>query len=148
MGHSLTLLPEKLLGGLARETAAGLIPDSVWYTAPAIGDGLAYSFPRGALAEMHYLTADFLVDGNSLVVFQLALHEGESGSAFHLIYSALNQCSARIRLPLEAVNQNRWRYEREGAWLKPMCGGERVDLQKVDRMTITVLRKNEFSWLV
>src|SRR5688572_25541340 len=143
MGQPLSVLPEKLLGHLTRETSAAPIPEAVWYTASAIGDGLAYSFPVGALAEARYLTADMLLDGNHLVVFQLALQEGESGSTFHLIYSALNQCSARIRMPLDAVNQNRWRYEREGAWLKPMCGGERVDLQKVDRMTITVLRKNE-----
>lgn len=143
MARSLNLVPEKLLGRLICESAAAPIPSSVWYTAPAIGDGLAYTFPMGALADARYLTADILVDGNYLVVFQLALHEGETGLVFTLIYSALNQCSARLRMPLEAVNQNRWRYDREGAWLKPMCSGERVDLRKVDRMTITVLRKHE-----
>src|SRR6185436_6660142 len=143
MARSLNLVPEKLLGRLICESAAAPIPGSVWYTAPAIGDGLAYTFPIGALADARYLTADILVDGNCLVVFQLALHEVETGLVITLIYSALNQCSARLRMPLEAVNQNRWRYEREGAWLKPMCNGDRVDLRKVDRMTITVLRKPE-----
>jgi len=55
------------------------------------------------------------------------------------------QCVARLRVPLEAVNQNRLHYEREGAWLKPMCMGQRVDLSKVDRMTITLLRQGERS---
>ena len=31
--------------------------------------------------------------------------------------------------------------DREGAWLKPLCGGERVDLRRVDRMEVIVLRK-------
>ena len=43
-------------------------------------------------------------------------------------------------MPLEAVNQNRWRYDREGAWLKPRCGGQRVDLSKVDRMRFEIER--------
>jgi len=45
-------------------------------------------------------------------------------------------------VPLEAVDQNRWGYDREGAWLKPRCGGDRVDLSKVDRMTITISMKS------
>jgi hypothetical protein len=58
-----------------------------------------------------------------------------------LSYGLLNQCGARIRMPLEAVDQNRWRYEREGAWLKPICRGEMVNLEKVDRMMLQVERK-------
>jgi hypothetical protein len=100
-------------------------------------------FPAGALAGATYLTADVLLDGNHLVVFELSLQEGEGGPKFSLIYAALNQCAARLRMPLEAVNQNRWRYEREGAWLKPMCWNDRVDLRRVDRMRITVLRKSD-----
>lgn len=141
----LELAPAGLLGGLEREDTPAPIPGArrfgtAWYTAHAVGDGLAYTFPEGALAEARYLTADLLVGGNHLVVFELVLQEGEDGPAFRLLYSALNECSARIRMPLEAVNQNRWRYPREGAWLKPMCGGDRVDLARVDRMTIAVLR--------
>jgi len=139
----LELVPDRLLGGLEQEEKAAPLSGATWYTAREIGDGLAYTFTPGALAEAEYLTADMLVDGNHLAVFTLVLQEGEGGPAFRLLYSALNQCSARMRMPLEAVNQNRWRYPREGAWLKPMCGGERVDLARVDRMTIIVLRKSE-----
>ena len=45
--------------------------------------------------------------------------------------------SARMRVPLEAVDQNRWRYPREGAWLKPMCGGDRVDLARAAATAIS-----------
>ena len=139
----LRLAPEEaLLGGITREDAAAPLDGATWYNADNIGDGLAYRFPVGALARAGWLTADLLLDGRHLAVFQLTLREGAEGPTFLLTFSALNQCSARLRLPLEAVNQNRWRYEREGAWLKPTCRGERVDLARVDQMTLTVLRKS------
>ena len=92
---------------------------STWYTAQETGDGLAFTFPSGALSQVRYLAADLLLDGVHLVVFNLILQEGEDGPAFGFSFGLLNQCQARLRMPLEAVNQNRWRYEREGAWLKP-----------------------------
>jgi hypothetical protein len=143
MSFPLKLVTDPRLGRLKKEAVAAPIAGAAWYTAASPGDGLAFSFPAGALAGAKYLTADLLVDGNRLVVFEIALREGENGPRFVLIFSALNQCSARIRMRLEAVNQNVWRYDREGAWLKPMCGGDRVDLAKVDRMTVRVLRKSD-----
>jgi hypothetical protein len=138
----LVLEPVALLGGAEREAAATPIEGAAWYTARAEGDGLSYRFPAGALAGKHYLCADLLIEGQHLAVFLLTLREGEDGLEFGLLYSALNQCGARLRMPLEAVYQNRWRYPREGAWLKPMCTGVRVDLEQVDRMSIVVLRKS------
>ncbi len=131
-----------LLGGAAQEAEPAPLSGAAWHTAQEIGDGLAYAFPAGALAEAKYLTADLLLDGVRLAVFSLALQEGEDGPVFRLSFGLLNGCQARLRMPLEAVNQNRWRYEREGAWLKPICMGERVDLAKVDRMALTVYRKS------
>jgi len=139
----LALKPDKLLGGLTAEAGRAPIPGATWYAARSEKDGLSYSLARGALAQARYLTADLLLDGNHLIVFLLILQEGDQGPAFGLVFSGLNQCQARLRMPLEAVNQNRWRYEREGGLLKPMAGGDRVDLTKVDRMTITVLRKSD-----
>jgi len=141
-GFATTLVPKTLLGGLVREDAAAPLPGAAWYTASAEGAGLLCTFPAGALAEAKWITADFLVDGTHLVVFQITLQEGDDGRAFRLFYSGLNQCQARIRMSTAAVAQNRWRYDREGAWLKPMCGGDRVDLARVDRMTLTVIRKS------
>ncbi len=137
------LEPEKLLGKLAAEAGDAPVPGATWYAVKDTGDGLAYRIPVGALAKASHLTADLLVDGNRTVVFVLELREGEAGSAFGLSFSALNQCQARLRMPLEAVDQNRWAYEREGAWLKPRCLGDRVDLSRVDRMTITVTAKSD-----
>ena len=117
-------------------------PGATWYEARAVGDGLQYTFEPGALAATRWLSADLLLDGIHLAVFRLQLQEGEKGPAFVLSYGLLNQCSARLRLALESVNQNRWMYPREGAWIKPLVSGQRVDLAKVDRMTITIAKKS------
>jgi len=130
-----------LIEGLALVSGDDLIPGAVWYEADAGGQGLVYSFPVGALAEAHYLTADMLLDGTTLTTFVLYLQEGEDGPRFGMSFGLLNQCSARLRIPLEAVNQNRWRYPREGAWLKPLCRDQRVDLRRVDRALLVVERK-------
>jgi hypothetical protein len=143
LGLPITLEPEAQLGALRADPGEAPIAGATWYTAEKVEDGLAYRFPVGALSDANYITADLLVDGNRLVVFLLELAEGASGPRFRLLFSALNECQARLRMPLEATKQNRWRYEREGAWLKPMCGGDVVDLGKVDRMSLTVLRKSD-----
>ena len=139
----LALVPSALLGSLQRDDGEAPIAGATWYTAREPGDGLAYRFPAGALLSARYLATDMLLDGDTLAVFVLTLQEGDDGPAFQLHYGALNQCQARMRLPLEAVTQNRWRLEREGAWLKPTCTGQRVDLARVDRLEIAVLRKAE-----
>ncbi len=135
------LTPESLTAGLHEFSAVPPFPDSVWYEAETTGEALVYTFPPGALAGARFLSADWLLEGKALAVFFLWLQEGEDGPAFRMSFGLLNKCSARMRVPLEAVNQGRWRYPREGAWLKPLCGGDRVDLQKVDRMRIVIERK-------
>lgn len=137
----LTLEVTALTGRLVQKPDdEALPPGATWYQAAEPGAGLTYTFDTGALAGAAYLTADWLLDGNQLAVFALTLQEGEDGPKFVMRFGLLNQCSARMRVPLEAVNQNRWRYPREGAWLKPICGGDRVDLRKVDRMTLVLER--------
>jgi hypothetical protein len=139
-----TLTVQRYLGGLEPAADTAPIAGATWFTADEVGAGLEFRFPVGALAGAQYLTADWLLDGNQLAVFFLYLQEADSGghsATFRLSFGLLNQCLARMRVPLEAVNQNRWRYPREGAWLKPLCGGERVDLARVDRMRIVVERK-------
>jgi hypothetical protein len=138
----IVLKPEQLLGSLISEDVEAPITGATWYTAQEAGDGLSYTFPAGVLQDAQYLVADMLLDGTHTVSFTLYLQEGEDGPIFGLNFGLLNQVSARMRAPLEAVNQNRWRYEREGAWLKPRCRNERVDLRRVDRMRIEVERKS------
>jgi len=144
---SASLLPGRaleahsLVGGLKKEERPTPIEGASWYVAKAQGDGLAWRFPAGTLAKCRYLTADMLLDGDTLVVFNLYLQEGEQGRRFQLTFGGLDQCSFRVRAPLVLTDQNRWMIEREGAFLKPMAGGDRVDLDKVDRMTLAVSHK-------
>ncbi len=139
------LKPTGILGKLSKldGSVRSPIDRGVWYQAQEMGDGLIYMFKPGVLSKRRYLTADCLLGGTTLTAFILTLMEGENGPAFSLRFKLLNQCSARIRLPLGAVNLNKWRLEREGAWLKPICEGDRVDLSRVDRMFFKVLTKSQ-----
>jgi len=135
------LTPCRLINGAKQENEPAPIPDAIWYTGSEPGDGTEYRFPAGSLADAAYLTADFLVDGDTQAIFIIKLHESDSGGIFTLVFSELTQCQARIRMPMEATRQNRWGYPREAAWLKPICGGDVVEPALVDRMTITLERK-------
>jgi hypothetical protein len=140
--QGIPLTVERTLGGLKPDAGDTPIPGAAWYVAGKTGDGLSYRFEPGTLAKVQYLTADMLLDGNHLIVFQLALQEGEQGRTFTFRFSGLNQCSFRVRMPLSLTDQNRWGIDREGAFLKPRAGGARVDPAKVDRIRLTVTRKS------
>jgi hypothetical protein len=140
--EGLRLNPGELLGDIKRDEGSTPIENATWYVAENVGDGVAYTLPEGALAEAKYITADMLLDGNHMIAFTLDVHEAGEGRTFHFRFSGLNQCSLRMRLPLTLVDQNRWGIEREAAFLKPRCSGDRVDLEKIDRMTLTVHRKS------
>jgi hypothetical protein len=135
------LEPSGLLGSIRKEDTKAPIDGAAWYLAESEKDGISWRFAEGALAKAKYLFSDMLVDELNVLVFSLALREGENGRTFRFAFGALPQCSLRMRMPTSMVDQNRWMADREGAFLKPMAGGERVDLTKVDRMTLTVLRK-------
>jgi hypothetical protein len=135
------LEPSSLLGACTRVDGPAIIAGAVWYEAPRENDGLAFRFEAGALAQMRFLSADIFADSPELPVFQLRLREGEDGPTFTLVYGVLPHAEARMRMRSEAINQNRWQFLREAAWLKPTAGGSRVDLSKVDRMDLVVLRK-------
>ena len=136
------LSPSENLGGIRTEDGAAPIEGATWYVAGKTGDGVRYTFPAGALAQVRYLTADFLLDGNHMAAFLIVLQEGEDGRRFRFRFAGLNQCGFRVRFPLELVDMNRWGIDREGAFLKPRVSGERVALAKVDRMELTVYRKS------
>ena len=131
-----------LIGKLARDDGAAPIEGAAWFHAEARGDGLEWRFPAGFLEGKKYLWSDMLLDGKHLGVWVLHLYEdGEKPRRFRLSFGALAQCGLRVRLPLSAVDQSRWLIDREGAYLKPLVGGDRVDLEKVTRMTLTVQNK-------
>jgi hypothetical protein len=113
-------------------------PHGRWRVMTASGVAVQCSFGAGVLAPYRWLTADMLLDGLDLAVFRLELQEGSGGPTFVLRFGLLNQVQARIRFPLEYVDQRAWQIGRDGAWLKPMCTGAIVDLAKVDRLRLRV----------
>jgi len=130
----------KTLGGLREQDGQTPLGGARWYEAEAVGDGMSISFPAGTLSEFKWITADLLLDGRDLAVFEITLAEG-AGRAFRYRFGALAQCQARLRLDLGLTDQNRWMAEREGALLKPLCSGDRVDPAKVTQLEFRLLRK-------
>jgi hypothetical protein len=132
----------EFIGSLKKGSGDTPLEGANWYEALEIGDGIAYHVPRGALAEAKYVTADMLLDGNHMFAFWLAFKEGEDGPETAFRWAGLNQCSFRVRFPLQLLDLNRWGINREGAFLKPRVYGDRVDLSRVDRVYLTVYRKS------
>jgi hypothetical protein len=141
LAHASRLGDYRLTGKLRSEDAPAPLAGAKWYVAESAGDGIQVAFPKGALAAAKCLTSDMLLDGRELAVFVITLREGESGRAFRFSFGALNQCSFRVRLDLGLVDQSRWMVDREGAFLKPVSGGDRVDLREVDRLSLAISRK-------
>lgn len=142
VGLPLRFEPTSFLGSCTRVDDPPVIPGASWYQAQRENDGLLFRFEPGILAGMRFLTLDIISYSPDLPVFQLQLREGEAGPTFTLVYAILPHAEARMRMRAEAINQNQWQFLREGAFLKPMAGGARVDLSRVDRMHLIVLRKS------
>lgn len=135
--------PSAALDGLQQFADAAPIHNARWYHADQAGAGLVYDIPRGALEGARYLTLDILCEGREAGVFVLELQEGADGPTFRYFFAVLPEASARLRVPMDAVNMNRWMYPREGALLKPRVGGERVNPALVDRMRVMIVMKGE-----
>ncbi len=143
MEFPLKFRPISLIGTAQQDNCSTPLDDGTWYTVEAVDDGLLYIFEKGLLSAARFLMTDMLLEGNHMTCFMVQLQEGDDGPTFWFSFGLLNQCSGRLRVPLEAVQQNRWLYQREGAVLKRLARGERVDLTKVDRMRLIVHRKSE-----
>lgn len=136
------MMPWTHVGGLEKDGEPAPLADASWYRAATEGAGLECRFAAGALCDAAYLTADFLLDGDVTAMFQLELAEGDNGPAFGVWFGFLNQCQARMRLPLHLVDQHTRNHPREGAWKNIVCVKDRVDLRRVDRMRFFLLRKD------
>jgi hypothetical protein len=129
------------LGGLQEEDGTPPIEGARWYVAEKSGDGMLYTFEAGALARAKWLTTDMLLEGKEVAAWSITLREGEKGRQFRLNFGGLAQVSFRVRFDLSLVDQRQWQADREGAFLKPLVSGDRVDLAKVDRLGFTLHRK-------
>ncbi len=120
-----------------------LLPGARWFEACETDATLEFHLDPAALRGQNWLTADMLLDGEDLAVFRLSIREKGRKEGFSIVFGLVNRCSARMCLPLDMLNQGRWRLEREGAWLKPICTGERVEAAAAESITLSVMRKSQ-----
>lgn len=138
-----TIEVSALTGSAQRCNSAAVLPASTGYSFAAAGDGLSFQLPPGTLASAKYLWFDLLLSGIHGAHFELSLFEAGSVRAFRFQFGALNECTARLRMPVEAMSLNAWALPREGACVKRTAYGDRVAPENVDRMTLQVVHKNE-----
>jgi hypothetical protein len=103
-----------------------------WFAADDVREGFIYRIKPGSLANIRWLTADFIAPGNINLAFYLEFYEPNNLAPCCCGINILPQVQARFRFDLDALNMNRWRYQREGALLKPLIEGSRIDPLKVD----------------
>lgn len=151
----LVLASPKFLGNLQEDPGGGALlpwPDGHWYRGWAPGDGLEYDIKPGTLGgaggggaggAFTHLAAEMFLDGIEGCTWRLILAQADSSENLTLTFGLLNQASARIRIPLEALLRKQNLPEREGAWLRPKIRGEsleRVDLGKVQHIRLQIER--------
>ena len=127
--------------GIERAAGPAWIKGADWYECAGEGGMTGYLTDKGTLSRDMWVTADFILDIPTTVVFELRLYPEGTEDSFAFIFSLLPYASARLRLPLSATDTSRWLLGREGALLKPMCWGYAVDPESVTRMELKVLRK-------
>lgn len=133
-----TLEPVDLRGGISQESGGAPVFDAVWYAVSVAGEGLEYEAPPGALSEAAWLTADMMLDGEQSADFRLELLDSGGGACFWLEFALLPQASARLRLPLSALNLGQAVLPREGAWLHGKVGGDALRPEAVARLRLLV----------
>lgn len=156
-----TFEPTERLGGLRRDDRETPIEDATWYEATSRTDRLAYDLSAGELEDAEYLSFDLLVDGVDSIRFELILYEGGERLGSRLAYQyrgpgsgylrslvdvpkftvrfhTLPKCSARIWVDLHDFNT--WIRPRDRGWLKSTLGGDRLTLDRVDRIEIRPFR--------
>jgi hypothetical protein len=67
-----------ILGKLRVEEGEPPVPGAKWHIAEAAGDGVAFQFPKGSLADAACVTSAMLLDGMELAVFAIVLREWAS----------------------------------------------------------------------
>lgn len=148
----------KRLDGVTKKPGSNPLSDGQWYETTDVGSSLTYDLSEVSLSTEKCLYSDVLVDGDTTVMFDVELRTGDtgllgqvfdrvggtdSGDEFELIYQVLPKCQARVRLPLSLLELNSWLLDREGAFLKPLVGGDRVDPADVTELRLTVRQKSE-----
>ena len=112
---------------------------------------IVYDVSEFNLDEYNYLSFDILAEGAYTPTFELSLI-GEVEGRFSMLknvflggddefsfsYSTLNQCLARVRIPIDIARESTYKYPREGGRLKAFVGGDSVTPSTVENITHSV----------
>jgi hypothetical protein len=148
-----------LVGDIQALACPAPLPGAAAYEASdTAGTEIVYRIELGELAGPRWLTFDLLLESDTTAAFQLRFYEpeetanagktegtGEAAGAgraepFAVQFMPMIWAQARIRVPMTFLDMNRWDLPREGAWLKALCTGWRVDPARVDRIALAVIR--------
>jgi hypothetical protein len=132
-----------LLARCAESAGHPWLPGAQWYNAFAKDDGLALKFAPGRLVDQSWLWWDMMLEGGEAAKFRLSLRQNAKSPSFHFSFAVLPMVQARIRIPLSATDLNRWLFDREGAFLKPIAGGAHIALKDVAILELTVEAKGD-----
>jgi hypothetical protein len=130
-----------LRGDIQRLTTPSVLDrGAVFEASDAANTCIAYGVAPAELLDHRWLTFDMLLDGDTTAVYRLQFFEPADPRPFVVQFMLLIYAQARIRVPVAALDMNRWGLGREGAWLKALCAGRRVDAAQVDRIALSVIR--------
>lgn len=107
---------------------------------PRAGSGLSWSIVPGTLHPDQWLGCDLLLEGDTLAVLAVDFISHDPPAKARLSFGLLSRCQARLRFPLAFTDQRQWMLGREGALLKRLMWGDRVDLARVDEVRFTLDR--------
>lgn len=110
-----------------------------WHALPIGGAAVTHRL-SAPLADGDWITADFYNPHDVLLQLRLELPSAENDERFfELIFGLYPRVRARLRMPVSATKLNYWLLPREGALLKPMCGGDLVDADEVTTLRLRAL---------
>lgn len=128
-------------GDIHEVAGSSPLPGGMLYQASdAEGTGITFGLERGSLVDFAWIAFDMLLDSDTTATYQLQFHAAGEARPFTIQFMLLIQAQARVRVPLSTLDMNRWLLGREGAWLKAIVGGRRVEPAKVDRIVLAVTR--------
>ncbi|HMO27041.1 MAG TPA: hypothetical protein PKB10_12310, partial [Tepidisphaeraceae bacterium] len=105
-----------------------------------VGAGLGWSIAPGTLRSDQWLSCDLLLEGDTLAVLAVDFISRDPAARARLSFGLLGRCQARLRFSLAFTDQRQWLLGREGALLKRLMWGERVDPTRVEKVRFTLDR--------
>lgn len=110
-----------------------------WYKTTVRAVPPVFAPPHGTFRDESWLTADFYNPHPVILQIKLQFLPADEKRTGEIIFGLYPQVRARLRIPGTALAMNEWLLPREGALLKPMCGGDIVRPEEVETVRIILI---------